>query len=442
MNELYQQILEEGLEQHKAMNFKDAEINYNRVLNQMPFDEGTTFLLADLYMRKEFNGLSINLLCNLLQNNPKHGAAWCNLGCAFRKENQYDRAAQAWKRAIGVDGETVEVCNNLSSLYADRAQPDKALEWLDKALKIEPQNERAHWGRALALLTQRKWKEGWEEYEWRQKLETWDSRKSVVAPIWDGSLVNHLYVHGEQGVGDEVMFASALPMVAALAKHVTVEVNAKVAKLIEQSFPAFDVVSIETPGDYDAKIPIGSLIRMFGFNPKIYLHPDPRLVKKYIRKLERLGKRPYIALTWMGGAKATRVEDRSIRLQEMLPIINNYTCVSAQHWSDNDLVKKEINDAMLDCKLPQINEESRGQDLHEQAALFKAVDCVVTVQQTAVHVAGAVGAKTHCIIGSMPHWRYGLEGDSLPFYRSVKLHRRTSDWKEVIGRVCADLRSL
>lgn len=434
---IYDQILQEAVEKHKAGNFHDAELDYNRILNRLPFDEAPTYLLADLYLRKNFNGLAINLLSNLLQNNPNHAAAWNNLGAAFRKENDYEKAAAAWKRSIDVGGENPEVCNNVASLYADRAMPDKAIKWLDKTLAMEPANHRAKFGKSLALLTKREWEEGWKLYESRRELDIWDSRPSLDVPYWDGSYVGHLYIHGEQGVGDEVMFASSLPMVK--SKRITVEVNPKVAALIQKSFPDFDVVTEPTPGDYDAKVAIGSLIGRFGFNKEPYLKPDPWRVKFYREELEKLGPGPYVALTWMGGTNVTRIEDRSLLLSDLKPIMDRFTCVSAQHWADNPLIKKEQDETMKEHGLTRINEESCGLDLHEQAALFKAVDYVVTVQQTAVHVAGAVGAKTYCIIGTHPHWRYGLEGDSLPWYESVKLYRRRGHWKEAAERVNADL---
>ena len=84
--------------------------------------------------------------------------------------------------------------------------------------------------------------------------------------------------------------------------------------------------------------------------------------------------------------------------------------------------------------LQKINDESCGGDLHDQAALFKAVDAVVTVQQTAVHVAGGVGTKTLALIGTHPHWRYGIKGDVMPFYSSVRLLRKKTEWSEVVGR--------
>lgn len=435
MNAVYKEVTQQALDLHKQGRFDEAAALYNRILNRKPFDETLLFLLADLYLRQECNGLAINLLMNLLQNNPKNAEAWCNLGIGFRKENDYASAKGAWMKAIAEGGETVEVCSNLATLYADRAEPLKAIHWCDKALAIDPDNVEARWQKALATLTLKNWKDGWALYEWRQKLAHWDSRKSVNVPAWDGSEVDHLYIHGEQGVGDEVMFASMLPYVK--AKKVTIEVNAKLAKLIKSTYPEWDVVTEETDGDYDAKIPIGSLNTLFDkFNEGAYFAPEAERVSYYREELKKLGPGPYIALTWMGGTKATRVEDRSIRLEELKPIMDKFTCVSAQYES-NHMVEIERKKAGLH----KINDECIGGDLAEQAALFAACDAVVTVQQTAVHVAGAVGAKTYAMIGSHPHWRYGVEGESLPWYGSVRLYRQKEDWESVIAKVLADLKA-
>jgi hypothetical protein len=438
--DVFQELLDEGVELHKNARFKEAEIIYNRLLNRMPFDEALTYLLSDIHLRRGNHGLAIQMLTHLLNRNNKHGPGWVNLGIAFRKENEFVMAEDAWRRGIALLGETIEICNNMASLYSDRANPVEALKWLEKSLQKNPESVEAHWGKALALLNLCQWEEGWKEYEWRQKLPNWDSRPAVDVPYWDGSYVGHLYVHGEQGVGDEVMFASALPCVK--AGRITVEVNAKVATLIQKSFPDVDVVTKPTPGDYDAKVGIGSLIGRFGFNKEPYLNPDPWTVKIYRERLEKLGKGPYVAIAWMGGMKETRIEDRSIQLQEFKSILDNFTCVSAQHWAGVPKLEEEVKDLCREFNLPILSDGSCGSDLHEQAALFKAVDYVVTVQQTAVHVAGAVGAKTHCLIGTHPHWRYGLDGDTLPWYSSVKLHRKKTDWNEAIERVRADLRTV
>ena len=433
---MYKEFLQQGLALHKAGKFGEAATIYSQLLNQNPFDSTLQFLIADVFLRQERNGIAINLLTNLLKANPQNADAWCNLGVGFRKENFYEEAKHAYMRAIEISGETVEACSNMAGLYADRAQPDMALEWCNKALKIDPENVQAIWQKALATLTLCQWKEGWRLYEARQKLDSWDSRKSIDVPRWDGSPVEHLYIHGEQGVGDEVMFASMLPYVTN-AKRVTIEVNEKFAGLVKQTWPEWNVATEETQGDYDAKIPIGSLNVLFDkFNEGAYLSPNEERVRFYRTELEKLGPGPYVALTWLGGTKATRVEDRSVRLEYLKPIMDAYTCVSAQ-YNSNPMIEAE----RLEAGLHKINDECVGGDLGEQAALFAACDAVVTVQQTAVHVAGAIGAKTYAMIGSHPHWRYGIDGEKLPWYDSVRLYRNKNSWKEVVARILKDMKN-
>ena len=393
--------------------------------------------LSDLYIRTEHSGLATHILWNFLREKPEHAGAWHCLGIAYRKENKFDQAQQAWEKAVELGGDGVEVCSNMAGIYSDRAMPQEAMRWLDRALKIDPQNHHALWSKALALLTMKQWDEGWRLYASRYKIETWDGRKGVEAPIWDGSPVGHLYIHGEQGIGDEVMFASCLPFVR--AGKVTLEVNARVVGIMRQTFPDFEVVAREAPGKYDAKMPIGSLPGMFGFNPKPYLKPNPERIAFYRAELQKLGPGPYIAVAWSGGSKATRALDRSLSLSQLQPILDRFTCISAQYSHIEPRFAKIIQQEREQCGLLEITPESTGADIHEQAALFSAVDAVVTVQQTAVHVAGSVGAKCHAMISECPHWRYGTEGDSMPWYSSVKLHRKRGDWAAVIQETLRDL---
>jgi tetratricopeptide (TPR) repeat protein len=424
---MLQKFLQDGLDLHKKGDFKQALFHYNRLLNLNPFDETLLFLTSDAYMREEHNGLAICLLSTLLQHNPERADAWCNLGTAFRKENFRSEAKDCWTKALELAGDTVEVCSNMASLYADAGQPTMAIFWLTKALKIDPDNIQAHWLKALALLTQSKWHTAWDEYEYRTKLENWDSRKTLDIPRWDGKPVSHLYIHGEQGVGDEIMFLSLINEVIPHAKKITLEVHKKVAELARQTWPDIHVITKETAGDYDAKIPIGSLATLYRrnkmqFSGKPYLTPSPERVEYYRQELKKLGEAPYIGVTWIGGLKATRIEDRSIPAAQ-IKAFQKFTCVSVQYEDTNPMISAERES----IGLHKINDLCVGGDLAEQAALFKALDAVITVQQTAVHVAGAVGTPCYVMLNDSPQWRYGLD-ETMPWYESVKLYRKNPDW--------------
>ena len=77
------------------------------------------------------------------------------------------------------------------------------------------------------------------------------------------------------------------------------------------------------------------------------------------------------------------------------------------------------------------------EDLLQTAALTQALDLVITVQQTALHIAGAVGTEAWVMVPVAPEWRYGTEGSQMPWYSSVELFRQESlgDWSTPIQMV-------
>ena len=83
------------------------------------------------------------------------------------------------------------------------------------------------------------------------------------------------------------------------------------------------------------------------------------------------------------------------------------------------------------------------EDLRATAALTKALDLVITVQQTALHIAGAVGTPAWVMLPAIPEWRYGYQGASMPWYRTVELFRQPLEgqWNVVIDAVAGRLAS-
>jgi tetratricopeptide (TPR) repeat protein len=420
----------------------DEALNvFNGLLNRQFTSPELLYFVADCLIRKGWNGAAINLLGVSLQTKPDFQEAWNNLGVAFRHENFHDYARAAWDKAMAIRP-SVEVIANMATLSADMGDPDEAIAWCEKAVALDPNHWQSYWNESLAQLTKRNWAKGWDLYENRRKLAHFDSRPTIDAPQWGGEHVGHLYLHGEQGVGDEIMFASMIPKILQRVDRLTVEAHKKFAGLLRQSFPEIAVVSKEAEAagiPFDAKSGMATPASFFRrhrdqFPGTPYLKPDPALVEHYRAELRKLGPSPYVAVTWVGGVKKTRVEDRSIPLVLYRPILNKYTCVSAQYTIH---AQEEIEHERTNAGLAKIDAASCGDDMHAQAALFAACDAVVTVCQTAVHVAGAVGAPVFAMVPSRPSWRYGIEGEDLPWYNSVRLFRQgpADQWLQVISRV-------
>jgi ADP-heptose:LPS heptosyltransferase len=93
----------------------------------------------------------------------------------------------------------------------------------------------------------------------------------------------------------------------------------------------------------------------------------------------------------------------------------------------------------------QIHEWKRAtqtQDYDDTAGLVAELDCVVSVTTAVIHLAGALGKDCFCLVPSLPRWFYRIEGDSLPWYKSVRLYRQPKgeSWDKPIEQIANTLK--
>jgi hypothetical protein len=83
-------------------------------------------------------------------------------------------------------------------------------------------------------------------------------------------------------------------------------------------------------------------------------------------------------------------------------------------------------------------------DYDETAALVSALDVVVTVCTSIVHLTGAVGRPVWVLVPSVPEWRYCFDGETLPWYPTARLIRQRAGepWAQPIAEAARRLRAL
>lgn len=451
MDKQAEALVNQALELHRAGNIHEASNLYNRVLNRYPDSHGVLYLLGDIAVRSGCNGLAINLLRTSTVIHPMI-EAWTALGCAYRHENFNEEAKQAWNEGLKIK-ETAELYNNLSSLYSDHGEPEKALALTARALEIEPDNVNALWNQSLAYLTMGNWAEGWRNHETRFKPEVQavSTKRDYGCPEWTGKSVARLAIHGEQGVGDEIMFISMLEDALAIANEVVLEVEPRLMDLVERSFPEVKVYGNEAAmkaheAPFDASIALGSLGKLFrnsaeAFPGKPYLKADPERVAYWRARYAEWGPAPYVGLAWQGGTKETRIQARTVG-PKVLEFAKRGTAISLQ-YGEHAQVQALQNGYLF---FP----ESCGGDMDEQAAMTAACDLIVTCAQTLVHLAGALGVRTEVLVPMHSSWRYGLKegAGAMPWYGDhVTLHRQAKlgDWgrplaeaKKIVDQLCRE----
>jgi len=413
------------------------------------FDEPSAiYLLSYVAMHLEQYGLAYNLLRIVTQLVPNQPEPWNNMGMCFshRWANDDDlaQAERCFLTAHKLDPEDKHALSNLSLVSIHKYDPGKAVYWANKALEKDPEMIEARDNRALAYLMMGEWTKGWADYE--RALGNIEERKErifVDEPRWDGSKGKNVVVYGTQGIGDEISFASIIPDVIRDSKEVVIECDRRLEGLFKRSFPEASVYGTRFKTkelhwlknhQIDARCSLDMLGKFYrnkdeDFPGQPYLKADPERRLQWRALLESLGDKPKIGIAWTGGLPRTGTQKRSLHLTDFLPIFNaiDATWVSLQYKDPSKEVEAlQKEHGITVHHWPRVGEAF---DLDELAAAVSELDLVITVTTAVVHLSGALGKEAWVLAPRKSRWFYRLEGETIPWYKSVRIFRRDKgDW--------------
>ena len=311
----------------------------------------------------------------------------------------------------------------------------------------------------MLLLLLGDFKNGWREYEYGRLKED-QKRRMPNAPyeFWRGLSLEgkSILVTAEQGVGDEIMFASCIPDLIRLnPRLVILECDLRLDSLFSRSFPKVnirhrkdhkDVDWFEELGNIDFQIASGSLPSFFRNDldnfplRKSFLEPDMLLRKKWRKRYDDLGNRMKIGISWTGGLKGSKERRGSLSLEQLLPLLRmDADFVNLQYGDHSEKLEKlQKTRGVYIYDWPDANPLT---DLDNQAAQIAELDLVISFDNATVQVSGALGKETWVLVSDPPFWLWMLERNDSPWYPTVKLFRKRSfsGWVSLIGKICDDL---
>src|SRR6185436_9694979 len=170
--------------------------------------------------------------------------AWLSLGLVHQKLHRPADAVACFRAACELNSDDPELYNCTAIALQELGQLDEAIRSYDEALARRPDFPLARFHRALAYLSVGDFAAGWQDYELRLISETAPVRARRF-PRWNGGALEkrRVLAYCEQGLGDEIMFASCLPQLIESAGHTVVECSGKLKGIFERSFPRATVVS-------------------------------------------------------------------------------------------------------------------------------------------------------------------------------------------------------
>ncbi len=344
------------------------------------------------------------------------------LGSVYREQGDDVRAERHYREALAKRSDFVPALVNLADLIADRSEGDAALALYDRALKREGGNAQARLNRAILHFLRGDLKSGWRDYTARLKVANKVPVPDHGLAAWSGSTLRRtrLLVTAEQGIGDQIMFASVIPDLLARAESdggsVLLECEPRLVSLFARSFPKASVHAwaietrngiahaqqgwVKSAGGANAAIELGSLSRTLrreieSFPARhAYLVADADEKALWRRQFEGDGPGPYVGICWRSGHATGHRALQYAPLQAWADFLRDLpgTIVCAQY----DALAGEVAqlEAMSGRKMivpPGIDQKN---EIDRACAMLAALDAVISAPTAVSWQAAALGVPT------------------------------------------------
>ena len=388
---------------------------------------------------------------------PKGPHYALNLAVILKDAGKIDEAGQIYHAQVANPPEQAGSLLNLGTLALVCAGDlEAARRWYRRSQALGD-TTRALLSEAIIDLLESRFDVAWPKYEARKQVAGHRERHAPFAgfPAWNGETLTgeRLLVYGEQGLGDEIMFASMIPELQRRAPQLAFMCDARLASLFARSFPGTDVLPLEintlprfafAPERVVALCSLGLHFRRAASDFPThsgYLVPDPAKVAAWRERLAAAGPGRKIGFSWMGGAFNTSRATRSLRLEQLRPLLESPDTVAVSlQYGD---CAAEIAAFTQSTGIALHADPDVTRDMDDLASLIEALDLVVSVCNATVHVAGAINKQVLVMAPFLPEWRYGRSGERMLWYPAARVFRQAArgDWSSVISAVKAQLQA-
>ena len=382
---------------------------------------------------------------------PNYVLAYYNRGGILLELKRYEEALVSFDQAITINPNHEDSFSNRGIVLRELKLIDDAIKSYDKAIEINPNHVEANWNSAHCNLLKGNFDTGWQLYEWRWLNSSFESKPiKTKKPPWDYKKNNkRLLVWEEQGIGDQVLFGSLLLELKKIMPNLTVKIDKRLMPIFKRSIPEikfyphdFDVPESE----YDIHVPIGSLGKYlrnskkdFSKTKDAFLFSDKINTQK-IRNDLSYPKKLICGVSWRSKNIKTGAE-RSIPLEMLATIFDSQkiSLVNLQYGN----IDKDINLLKSNSNIELIQYEAidNYSDLDSFTSLIDACDFVVSIDNSTIHISGALGKKTFVLLPYVNDWKWLERCNDNLWYPSLKLYRqdKRSQWDAILEKLKTEL---
>ena len=383
-----------------------------------------------------------------IEAEPQFLEAHVDLAGVLWRMGDYDGALRHAQRAVELNPQHPYAVRILGTALLNLNRLPEAEQALMRALQLQPGMQQAELDMALTLLLAGRYEEGWRWYalRWRdermRRPDFWRATHEWRGPHEQPLQGRSIAVYAEQGVGDALQFLRFVPLLQQQAARVVAVVAPEMVALVEHSFPGVECLAPGRSLRVDLHAALLDLPLHFGITfdklPREvpYLRAPAAKQAEWKERLAPWAGRFKVGLAWTGAPHQVNNRNRSIALGEFAPLLDmpGVQCFSLQKDGGGAYTDIAAGERLVDLT-PQ------WKDMTDNAAMVEQLDLVVSIDTSAIHLAGALGRPAWLLPAPNPDWRWLLDREDSPWYPTVRLFRRGLDEPRAaqVARVAAAL---
>ena len=361
------------------------------------------------------------VLDTILTIDPNSIKAMQLYAVSLSRQEKYEESIDLTLQIIEKDEVNLESYEHLGNCYMFLKQFENTIKTFEKVLEIKPDYDAAHFYISHSCFALGEWAKGWPHYEYRinqtffntkQKEKAWDGKQSLQG--------KKIIIYCEHGLGDYIYFIRFVPKLKELGAEVLIETPESLNTL----FAKFGtIINFPNAVYYDYHCSVASLpyfLNVSEFKTAPYLTSDKLDLSEYKDNFK-------IGIAWTGNPGAVKYNAYRSCPKEYfntLAEMNNVKLFSLQ----KDVSVEGVN---------AISMSDHMANFTETAKIIQAMDLIVTVDTSVMHLAGALGKETWVLIAYYSDCRWTIKGNKSEWYDSITLFRQeeNNNWKTPFNEI-------
>ncbi|UUX50498.1 tetratricopeptide repeat protein [Nisaea acidiphila] len=374
-----------------------------------------------------------------------------------------EEAVAYYHRALLANPSAPEGYNNLQLVQRSVGRMTEGVRTAVHGRTLRPSDPVLEYNLGDALLAAGKISEGYLQYSWRHLKDEVRVDRRGLPQEWNGSPATGnaaLLLCHEQGIGDEIRFASCVRDIRRLyGGRVILEADPRLVPLFQRSFDDVTVIEkIRRSAEKIAVADCGPLVARENIGAYLMLGDMPRLVRPnldafspvpgfllpavselelWLRRFKDAGQHRSVGFCWRSGLRRPGWRHNDLEARQLAPLFEAAeflpVCLQYDECDDEirELEKVTGKPVYKPLEIDQKNE------LDRVAGMIAALDLVVSANTSVLFIAGAVGTPAIGLHGSRTAVFLGARNN--PWLASeisvVKGGNRT--WDQVIPEAAA-----